>query len=188
MLEASKVVDVISPNHHEFAAYFQGGQLADPDLSELATLASRCNEVLANGFQEKLGAVVVRRGEKGCYVASHERHTSFPAYHQPPRNVSLTESPDWKTKVMDPTGGGNGFLGGFCIGVLDDCCAGLTSHEYGALLGNVAASFAIEQVGMPKLTSTENGTELWNGAHVYDRVRHLREQMPVSLQPVNIDD
>ena len=39
--------------------------------------------------------------------------------------------------------------------------------------GSVAASFIVEQVGLPVLTTRENGTESWNGASFKDRVDDL---------------
>lgn len=68
-------------------------------------------------------------------------------------------------KVVDPTGGGNAFLGGLAIGlargkeVLD-----------AAAWGSVAASFAIEQVGMPRVEVDEEGREVWNGVRVEERL------------------
>lgn len=68
-------------------------------------------------------------------------------------------------KVVDPTGGGNAFLGGLAVGlargkeVLD-----------AAVWGSVAASFAIEQVGMPILGVDAEGVETWNGVRVEQRL------------------
>jgi hypothetical protein len=39
--------------------------------------------------------------------------------------------------------------------------------------GTVAASFIVEQVGLPVMTTREDGTEMWNGDLVRDRVKHL---------------
>ncbi|KAL5316667.1 hypothetical protein ACEPPN_015716 [Leptodophora sp. 'Broadleaf-Isolate-01'] len=76
--------------------------------------------------------------------------------------------------VVDPTGGGNGFLGGMAValargrGVVEASC-----------WGSVAASFMIEQVGVPVLSSApcpnegekgEDEKELWNGVSVQQRL------------------
>lgn len=72
-------------------------------------------------------------------------------------------------KVLDPTGGGNAFLGALAI-----------THARGAGLeeasrwGNVAASLAIEQVGMPILSTDESGKERWNGVVVGERMKELK--------------
>lgn len=74
-------------------------------------------------------------------------------------------------KVVDPTGGGNAFLGGLAVSLargkgLETACA----------WASVAASFAIEQVGMPLLKS-DNGKELWNGSDVWERLRSFQERI-----------
>jgi sugar/nucleoside kinase (ribokinase family) len=68
-------------------------------------------------------------------------------------------------RVVDPTGGGNGFLGGLAVGL-----ARGKSVEEAAAWGSVAASFAIEQVGMPVLGQDEAGSETWNGVRVDERL------------------
>ncbi|OAA68536.1 carbohydrate/purine kinase [Niveomyces insectorum RCEF 264] len=69
-----------------------------------------------------------------------------------------------KPKVVDPTGGGNAFLGGFSVAV-----ARGKSLDEAAVWGNVAASFAIEQVGVPVRGQDADGRETWNGVRVDDR-------------------
>lgn len=68
-------------------------------------------------------------------------------------------------KVVDPTGGGNGFLGGLAVAL----SRGKELQE-AAAWGNVAASFAIEQVGMPVLGKDGMGRETWNGVQVEQRL------------------
>lgn len=68
-------------------------------------------------------------------------------------------------RVVDPTGGGNGFLGGLAIAL-----ARGKELQKAAAWGSVAASFAIEQVGMPVLGKDEMGRETWNGVLVEDRL------------------
>lgn len=79
----------------------------------------------------------------------------LPPYHTTPE------------KVLDPTGGGNAFLGALAI-----THARGSSLEEAARWGAVAASFAIEQVGMPVLSIDESG-ERWNGVVVGERMREL---------------
>ena len=163
VFEAMKLVDVFSPNDRELSALFkeedQGeGTIAHQDLQRY------CKTLLTEGFGLKPSAVVVRMGEDGCFIASHTRDVALPAYHTPLKNVKQEDRAYWKNNVVDPTGGGNAFLGGYCIGLLMDEWrdpeAGLTPFEGAALLGSISASFAIEQSGMPKLTYHE-GKELW---------------------------
>jgi sugar/nucleoside kinase (ribokinase family) len=91
--------------------------------------------------------------------------------------------PDWGTwawlpavhadasKVIDPTGGGNAFLGGLAVGL-----ARGKGLKESAMMGNVSASFAIEQVGMPQLRRNENGLETWNGEVAETRLGRYRER------------
>ena len=73
-------------------------------------------------------------------------------------------NPNRGLQVVDPTGGGNAFLGGFAVGL----ARGKTLDE-AAAWGNIAASFAIEQVGVPVLGRDADGNETWNGVRVEDR-------------------
>lgn len=73
-------------------------------------------------------------------------------------------TPSKKLQVVDPTGGGNAFLGGLTVAI-----ARGKSLDEAAAWGNVAASFAIEQVGVPVLGQNADGQETWNGVRVEDR-------------------
>ena len=176
VFEAMKFVDVFSPNDRELSALFKEdldeGSIAPQDLQRY------CKALLEQGFGSKPGAVVIRMGEDGCFVASHTRDITIPAYHTPLKNVKLEDRASWEDKVADPTGGGNAFLGGYCIGLLMDEWRdlGLTRFEGAALTGSVAASFAIEQPGLPKLTSHEE-KELWNGEQSLDRLDVMRKRV-----------
>ena len=85
--------------------------------------------------------------------------TWIPAYH--------TDS----SKVVDPTGGGNAFLGGMAVAF-----ARGQDISTSARLGSISASFAIEQVGMPTLGRNENNMETWNGVVVEDRIREFERR------------
>ena len=71
-------------------------------------------------------------------------------------------------KVVNPTGGGNTFLGALAVAL-----ARGKSIEEACVWGHVAASFAIEQVGLPVLTIDEKGNERWNGIGVGERLKDL---------------
>ncbi len=191
-IEALKFVDVISPNLDEFTALLNVEIDLDQD-SGRQTLDRKCKELLTLGFGCKPSAVVVRLGERGCYCAQSSRHTSFPAFHSPSSESRVeniqseaiqpeVEEQQLKNRiVVDPTGGGNAFLGGFCIGLLTDFHARrLTNFEVACMYGSVAASFAIEQVGMPKLSYSENDErELWNGESVHDRLTEFETRVNI---------
>jgi sugar/nucleoside kinase (ribokinase family) len=159
--DALKVVDYVSPNHEEMSGFYgvsaNCGEHVDRELIEQCAVDWSFNRKEGG----KLKAVVVRAGKDGCLVATKESMTTrwIPAYHQN------------SDKVIDPTGGGNAFLGGLTIGL----ARGATVEE-AAILGSVAASFAIEQVGVPKLTVDVND-ERWNGERVQDRLERFMERL-----------
>lgn len=84
----------------------------------------------------------------------------IPAYHRDP------------TRVVDPTGGGNAFLGGLSVAL-----ARGKSIEDAVAYGSVSASFAIEQVGLPTLGRDEHGNETWNGARPDNRLDEFQRRM-----------
>ena len=79
---------------------------------------------------------------------------------------------DGASKVVDPTGGGNTFLGALAIAL-----ARGKNIEEACVWGNVAASFAIEQVGVPELGVDDSGQETWNCVRVEDRLREFQERV-----------
>lgn len=157
-LEALRLVDVVSPNHQELTAFFEKDAVKDDHVNH-KVIEECVGKWLAAGVgKDGKGAVVVRAGKDGCYVSSKESSIWLRAYH--------TSS----EKVVDPTGGGNGFLGGFAVGLVRT-----GSVEEAALWGSVAASFAIEQIGMPSLGQDSNG-ETWNGVHVFERLAEFKKR------------
>lgn len=81
---------------------------------------------------------------------------------------------DQTESVVDPTGGGNGFLGGMAVGL----ARGRGVVEASAW-GSVAASFMIEQVGVPVLGVRHNGEETWNGTSVEGRLVEYLKRVPL---------
>jgi sugar/nucleoside kinase (ribokinase family) len=157
LLDALQYVDVVSPNHQELAALFEDTSISS-NIDDSA-MRTQCSKLIRKNLKNRDCAVVVRCGERGCYVATSEGTSMMPAYH---RDAS---------RVVDPTGAGNAFLGGFCIGMLETPPNGRSIFECGAVFGSVASSFAVEQVGLPRLTSLESGRERWNGENVEERLR-----------------
>ncbi|KAL4769517.1 Ribokinase-like protein [Aspergillus nidulans var. acristatus] len=108
------------------------------------------------------GIMIVRAGEEGCLVcARHIPPTWLPPFYRYGHD-----------KVVDPTGAGNAFLGAFAIGYLQTGDA-----VQAAYYGSIGASFALEQVGLPRLTRNEGASasgELWNGEDVLERLREYR--------------
>ncbi|KAI4603279.1 hypothetical protein KJ359_006072 [Pestalotiopsis sp. 9143b] len=201
------LIDICSPNHSELAG-FMGDTGIDPETGEISTAAiERSCEQLLGSMPLQSFSLVVRAGEKGCYLARNggrkrkiqstgKRKKASAAIHgslQPDTDMmalfaGLLQDPEgavaeeeievdpgvekWipayhtdKEKVVDPTGGGNTFLGGLAVGL-----ARGKSLEEAATWASVAASFAIEQVGPPTLEKDDDGVETWNGASVDERL------------------
>ncbi|KAI5850880.1 Ribokinase-like protein [Tricharina praecox] len=160
MLRTVSTMDVVSPNGEELGAFWE-----DELLSQLPGGEWERMEVLAmRVMQAGAGAVVVRAGKLGCLVVGTEGAVRLPAYYEGgERNHSM---------VVDPTGGGNAFVGGLGMGL----ARGVGMVE-AAAMGTVAASFAIEQIGMPVLTRGVDGDELWNGVSVSRRLEEYRQRL-----------
>lgn len=205
--EALKYVDVFSPNHDEMQALFadlpktnskdsgQSDEVADKHTFDISPFAMYLL-LKANGFGDKICALILRQGEKGCTVCSGNRQFQVPAYHRALSDLPSEEPNQWVNKVIDVTGGGNAFLGGFCIGLgmmsrwrEKDPSLSLSEFEGAAFYGTVAASFAIEQIGMPKVTyGDSDGAELWNGDVPLDRINTMlsRVRKQAATQPVSL--
>lgn len=211
------IVDVCSPNHAELAG-FMGDSGVDPQSGEINTGAveTACEQLLGSMPLQSF-SLVVRAGEKGCYLARNGgrkrkappvgKRKKAPAFlHgglQPDTDMEallagLLQDPEgtiaedeieidpgverWvpayhtdKERVVDPTGGGNTFLGGLAVGL-----ARGKPLEEAAVWGSVAASFAIEQVGVPVLGEDGAGRETWNGSRVDQRFEELKARIGVA--------
>jgi sugar/nucleoside kinase (ribokinase family) len=167
--EAVKYVDIVSPNAEELAGFF---------TSEIPVWSEEkaAKEVLAWGIgPHGNGVLVTRQGSKGCTVYLRECQFHLRAYH--------LSTEDQQSTVVDPTGGGNAFLGALALAmngkvtpsmsVLDRLLVEVEPHKrlLGALIyATIAASFVIEQPGMPLLSQKVGEKELWNGELFEDRL------------------
>jgi sugar/nucleoside kinase (ribokinase family) len=158
-LSACTHVDVFSPNHLELCSLFEdhAAEGFDRDIIERhTTLFSHACACI----------VVVRAAEHGSPTIEHSNNTVkwLPPFY------ALDSS-----EVVDATGAGNAFLGGFM--------AGWTLKQdavEASVYGNVAASFAVEQSGLPSLQAVGE-QEMWNGVRVVNRLAGYRTRLE-SLQ------
>jgi sugar/nucleoside kinase (ribokinase family) len=139
--DACRLVDVFSPNHLELEALCSDIDDASHQddvlqhLEHLGRLFTDSSIGVDIGFvQAGRGTIVIRAGEHGALAL----HCNTPAVHAP----AFYERGD--ERVVDPTGAGNAFLGGYIAGWLrwGDVREALYS-------GSVAASFALAQIGLP---------------------------------------
>ncbi|CCK73477.1 Mak32p NDAI_0G04940 [Naumovozyma dairenensis CBS 421] len=99
----------------------------------------------------KLGSITSKPSKDPC---SDREIIHFPAYHDKDN-----------TKVIDPTGGGNSFLGGFAMGYI------LTQDlDIANVCANISAGCIIEQVGVPVID--HNNDVKWNGLSFAERLEH----------------
>lgn len=156
---AGRLVDVFSPNHEELASFFFDDAPTKFDRSVVERQAAVFLDAgIGRGGH---GCVVIRAAEHGCVVMSHVRAPLWlPSFYPPESRM-----------VVDATGAGNAFLGAFAVGLQ------LTgSFVEAAMYGQVAASFTIEQVGLPRV-SGEGSMELWNGCSVEGRLAEYRQRL-----------
>jgi sugar/nucleoside kinase (ribokinase family) len=170
-LKALKYVDVVSPNHSELGDFFET-DTNSKDHVDFRAIEGLCDQWLQSGIgSERQGGIVVRAGKDGCLVARQGFRKWIPAYHQSAE------------KVIDPTGGGNGFLGGLAMGLVrGGATAGVENLEEAARWGSISASFAIEQVGLPVLSRNPQG-ETWNNVLVEDRLLEFKQRLDIYVQP-----
>ena len=170
-LKALKYVDVVSPNHGELGGFF-GKNTNGKDHVDFRIIEKLSSQWLENGIgSHGNGGVVIRCGKDGCLVTRKGMQKWLPAYHQSAE------------RVVDPTGGGNGFLGGLAIGLVrGGANASIENLEEASLWGTISASFAIEQVGMPRLAHTAEG-ETWNDVRIEKRLSEFKERLARYIQP-----
>ncbi|KAI9683394.1 MAG: hypothetical protein M1829_005466 [Trizodia sp. TS-e1964] len=171
--EALTVVDVFSPNHHELASFL--GK-AEPNGGDRETLNREIGAMaqifLSRGIgPQKAGAAVIRAGKNGCFFSTGLEQLWLPAYHQP--KISGENNP----KIVDPTGAGNAFLGALALALVQsELYLGLETLRQAVIWGSIAASLAIEQIGLP-LLSTSSNSETWNNIKVRDRVEEYEARI-----------
>ncbi|CAF9931381.1 MAG: Ribosome bioproteinsis protein [Heterodermia speciosa] len=152
--EAISMVDVFSPNHVELSACFGHSML---DIFDSRSVEDQAIRLFEAGFAgSRKGSIIIRAAEHGSLVVSHTTQPKWlPAFYQPISTGDGLSVPN--PKIVDPTGAGNAYLGGFAIGLL-----GSSDLVTAAKYGTVAASFALEQIGLPILSYDHaNGQELW---------------------------
>ncbi|WEW55895.1 hypothetical protein PRK78_001330 [Emydomyces testavorans] len=180
--KAIRYVDVVSPNENELARLFgkttwKKGNEQDQALAETI--------VKAGIGPESNGTLVIRAGKEGCYAFSRHGMLELPAFKY--------------VNVVDPTGAGNTFLGALAQGLVSSergpfnvVQEMLNTSEAWQNIRNawkdegkipaalicaiVAASFAIEQIGVPRISFSSEGLEYWNGARYTERIRLYKKQ------------
>jgi sugar/nucleoside kinase (ribokinase family) len=135
--EAIKNVHIFSPNHAELGSFFTKST-SSAVVFDKTTIEWQARAFVPLTISHPL-CILIRCAEHGCFVLSvtpeNEKAAWLPPYH-------LSDS----QSVVDPTGAGNAFLGGAAMGYLEH-----GDFFQAAAYGSVAASFAVETVGLPDI-------------------------------------
>ena len=168
-VEAMRLVSVFSPNHIELARIV--GKEVPLILNE-TFFEDLCVPFFTPQYSgiTLQGILIIRAGDQGCFVKSHTLQKWLPAYYIPHDNAEATAC---VSKVVDTTGAGNAFLGALTISLVNNS----NDAIFAACAGNVAASYMVEQVGVPTLSLSEDGKEIWNGADVFARFQAYRARL-----------
>lgn len=114
--------------------------------TEVKQLTGQANLIKAGRAVLDLGPklVIVKKGEHGCFVFSNYFHYALPAY---PTEL-----------VVDPTGAGDSFAGGF-MGYLATCdTVSLWNMKRAVAYGTVTASLTVEGFGVQRLAAADRAT------------------------------
>jgi cytidine kinase len=123
-------------NKTEITGLIRQADTATPDWPSACGIANSDDPLTVLKFWSKLGPqlICLRDGARGSYVwdCIHDE-----CWHIPPVPV----------QVVDPTGAGNSYGGGMCVGWVETQDA-----RQSGCYGSVSASFLVESVGMPIMT------------------------------------
>ncbi|KAK6512931.1 hypothetical protein TWF506_009093 [Arthrobotrys conoides] len=163
-LEVLKLVSVVSPNAAELGGFYG---LSESEAENRGSIEENAEKWYLSGIGLRGdGPIIVRAGKAGCYIRYCGGKKWLPAYFDDEHG----------SRVVDPTGGGNSFIGGLAIGLVRTSDVVLS-----AAYATVAASFAIEQIGMPVLSQSK-GTELWNGVEAEERLKEYLRRIGVKVK------
>lgn len=121
-------------------------------LTDCRNVVTAGREVLRNGPKH---FVVVKKGEHGAILIHREGVASVPAF------------PADKEQVIDPTGAGDTFAGGFMAHVARSGGTDFDTLRHAMAWGTVLASFTIEAFGLDRLERLDMG-------QIQDRYRAFR--------------
>ncbi|OCF71347.1 hypothetical protein I204_07974 [Kwoniella mangroviensis CBS 8886] len=162
ILSLSRSFTVISPNLLELQSILGIPPTKSSIMEHAEEAVQKFHQLLSQGMTDRsefnVPAIIVRCGELGSYTFSDGWKGWVPAYYGEAD----------QDKVVDPTGGGNSFLGGLLAGLL----ISQGDMKIASIYAATAASFTIEQRGLPTLTVHEDG-ERWNDEDVWKRLREL---------------
>ncbi|KAI5967441.1 MAK32 [Candida theae] len=149
------LVDIFTPNLDEARAFLANSD--DMDVFDLCLEFTKFQKMTNSG-------TVIRCGADGCGLRTIDnRMIKLPAYHQN------------QADVVDVTGGGNSFCGGFIMGWY------LSQGDWlvGGVCGNIASGCIIEKLGVPKVN--EEGQE-FNGKTLQERLDKYLDMTKINVE------
>ena len=181
MISALPFIDVFSPTYKQFLGFFGHPKGARRILSWIrrcfnasvlrqALMTELAKEVVGKVGPGGEGCLVIRAGKSGTYLYAPEALLPKGVVHVPAYHTILNLA----RKVVDATGAGSCFLGGFAMGMRE-------GFLHGAICGTVASSFAIEQFGLP-IHDEHLPDETWNGDVVHVRLSEFMTTAGFSQQ------
>ncbi|KAF3917967.1 hypothetical protein ABW21_db0200415 [Orbilia brochopaga] len=169
---ASCLVNVFSPNHWELSQLFgvewKLWEMRDNQIDR-KLIEDMAKRFIDKGIgQDNNGWIVVRAGQHGCMFWGRKRARPvwLPPYYRGTRN-----------KLLDSTGAGSAFLGALALGLVQT-----GDIEEAAMWGTVAASFAMEQSGLPELNVVD-GKEEWCDDEAGARLVRYKSRRRVDFRP-----
>lgn len=125
------------PQWQRMAELMHQVDLVSPDWPTASLVAASDDPLQVIQHWSRLGpeATAIRHGARGSYVWDRRRDT---AWHVPAVPVD----------VVDPTGAGNAYGGGLCVGWTDTRDARLAG-----CMGAVSASILVRNIGLPRMTT-----------------------------------
>lgn len=138
---------------------FDGVTAFMPSVEEMNVVRGETPEAdfsLALDWRD-LRVVVVKDGARGCRVYDLRRRTT-------------AQIPAWPSELVDPTGAGDAFCGGFLVGLSMNA-----DPIEAAILGTVSASFAVEGVGGGHLRMVDRASLEERRIDLRKQVVHYKE-------------
>ena len=168
-LSLCKQVEVYSVNHVDLKCLFEVDEFdtfdadKDFDKAKCEQYAHTVYEAMTDGRPKRNAAVIIGARANGALVVATGTgtmrvHQWFPDYYGKDDD-----------KFVDATGAGSTLLGAFAVTLLRT-----KDYRKAMMHGMVAASFAVEQIGLPTVKQLSDGssndTEEWNGETFRNRV------------------
>lgn len=151
MGDALPLVEIFSPSYEDLPS---ADQMRTRFIRQ--TIEQEAQSFCQRGIgPDRNGVTVIRCGPHGCFYMRNEQEKGW-------------VNPIINNRAVDPTGSSSAFLGAFTDAYLKNA-----SLEECCLRGQVAATLALEQFGLPQMTKPlRSGLETWNNLTPFFQLEH----------------